>query len=100
MKARTTSAPLPGLPVKSDFDTLYGNLLAQLGGPVEIETPQLGRVQYPRPVELYQAMNYLRMAQNAANGIAATGVITIGHDRGLWPCKGCCTDEELYSTGR
>jgi hypothetical protein len=100
MRARTTSTPLPGLPVKSDFDTLYGNLLAQMAGPIEIETPQLGRVAYPRPSEMYAALNYLRMAQNAANGIAATGVITIGHSRGLWPCKGCCTNEELYPAGK
>jgi hypothetical protein len=91
MKSRTTTTP-------PDFDTLYNNLLAQMGGPVEVDTPQLGRVAFPRPAELYQALNYLRMAQAASSGTAVTGVITIGHDRGLWPCKegSCCCNEEFY----
>jgi hypothetical protein len=81
MKAKTTPP---------DFDTLYNNLLAQMGGPVAVETPQLGRVEFPRPSEMYAALNYIRMAQNAASGNAPTGVIVIGHDRGLWPPEGCC----------
>jgi hypothetical protein len=73
-----------------DLAALYQQVLTQMGGPVEIETPQLGRVAFPRPAELYQALNYLRMAQAAASGTAVTGVFVVGHDRGLWPCKGCC----------
>jgi hypothetical protein len=92
MQPKNGSAP-------PDFGAAINSLLAQLGGPVEVETPQLGRVAYPRPSELYAALNYLRLAQAAASGTATTGVITIGHDRGLWPCKGCCCDEELYPTG-
>jgi hypothetical protein len=93
MRSRTRTTP-------PDLDAIYNQVLGALGGPVSVETPQLGRVEYPRPSEMYAALNYLRMAQNAASGNAATGVITIGHDRGLWPCGGCCTDEELYPTGR
>jgi hypothetical protein len=92
MKSKTTSPP-------PDFDTLYNNVLGLIGGPVEVDTPQLGRVAFPRPAELYQALNFLHLAQSAANGIATTGVIVIGHDRGLWPCKGCCS-EELYPAGK
>jgi hypothetical protein len=77
-------------PQPPDFAALYNALLAQLGGPVEVETPQLGRVTWPRPAELYQAMNYLRMAQAATSGTATTGVIVVGHDRGLWPPQGGC----------
>jgi hypothetical protein len=68
-----------------DLDALYQQALANLGGPVEVETPQLGRVTFPRPSELYAALNYIRMAQNAAAGIPATGVIVAGYDRGLDP---------------
>jgi hypothetical protein len=81
MKSKTTTTP-------PDYDALYNNLAAQLGGPTEIETPQLGRVGFPRPSEVYAAMNYLRMAQAAASGTATTGVIVIGHDRGLSPTEG------------
>jgi hypothetical protein len=83
MKSKTTTTP-------PDFDTLYNNVLALIGGPIEVDTPQLGRVAFPRPAELYAALNYLRMAQAAASGNAPTGVIVIQHDRGLWPCRGCC----------
>jgi hypothetical protein len=89
MRARTTSTP-------PDLNALYQQVLAQMGGPIEVDTPQLGRVAFPRPAELYAALNYLRMAQNAANGIATTGVFVIQHDRGLWPCKECSTNEEFY----
>jgi len=81
MKPKTASPP--------DFDTLYNNLLAQMGGPVEVETPQLGRVAFPRPSEVYQALNYLRMAASGAAGTSTAGVITVGYDRGLSPKGGC-----------
>jgi len=80
MKSRT--APTP-----PDLDALYDRTLGLLGGPTEVETPQLGRVQFPRPNELWAALNYLKLA---AAGTAAVGVVVISHDRGLWPCKGCC----------
>jgi hypothetical protein len=83
MKSRTTTTP-------PDFDAMYNAVLGQMGGPVELETPQLGRVAFPRPSEMVVALNYLKMAQNAAAGNAPTGVIVIGHDRGLWPPEGCC----------
>jgi hypothetical protein len=78
MKPKNGSTP-------PDYNALLNNLLAQLGGPVSVDTPQLGRVEFPRPSETYAALNYLRMAQNAAAGNAPTGVFVIGHDRGLCP---------------
>jgi len=82
--------PVPKANTPPDFDTLSQQLLTQLGsGVIECETPQLGRVGFARPAELYQALNYLRIAQAAAAGSPPTGVIVIGFDRGLWPQGGC-----------
>ena len=39
--------PKNGSSTPPDFNTLYNGLLAQMGGPIQIETPQLGRVEYP-----------------------------------------------------
>ena len=72
-----------------DFNALALNILTQMGGPTSVETPQLGRVEFPRPSEMYAAANYLRMAANAAAGIPSTGVFVVGYDRGLWPHGGC-----------
>jgi hypothetical protein len=72
----------------TDFDQLYQQVLTHLGGPVEVETPQLGRATFPRPNELYAALNYLRLAEAQAYGAPAAGVITIGYDRGLGPGRG------------
>lgn len=72
-----------------DLDAIYQQVLGALGGPVEVETPQLGRVTFPRPAELYAALNYIRMAQNAAAGVPAAGVFTVGYDRGLGPTEEC-----------
>jgi hypothetical protein len=80
VKPKATSPP--------DYDALQDALLKQLGGPVEVETPQLGRVTFPRPAELYAAMNYLRMAQAQAAGLPTTGVFTVGYCRGLGPSRG------------
>jgi hypothetical protein len=81
---RNTTPPPP------DWTALYNSLAAQLAGPVEVETPQLGRVMFPRPSELYAALNYLRLAQAAMNGTATTGVFVVQYDSGLWPPKGGC----------
>lgn len=72
-----------------DLDALYQQVLGTLGGPVEVETPQLGRVAYPRPSELYQALNFIKLAQNQAAGVSGAGVIVIGYNRGLGPTRGC-----------
>jgi hypothetical protein len=68
-----------------DYNALYDKLLAQLGGPVEVETPGLGRCAFPRPAEVYSAMNYVRMAQAQAAGLATAGVFVVGYRRGLEP---------------
>jgi hypothetical protein len=81
MKPKTASPP--------DFNALYNNVLALIGGPIEVDTPQLGRVAFPRPSELYAALNYLSIASQQAAGTPAAGVITIEHDRGLWPMRRC-----------
>jgi hypothetical protein len=81
MKSRTTAVP-------PDYNAMYNNLLAQMGGPIEVSTPQLGVVQFPRPSEVYAAMNYIRLAQAAASGTATAGVFVIQYDRGLWPQGG------------
>jgi hypothetical protein len=68
-----------------DYNAMLNNLLTQMGGPIEVDTPQLGRVQFPRPSEVYAAMNYIRMAQASAAGTATAGVFVACYDRGLWP---------------
>jgi hypothetical protein len=78
MKTRDATAP-------PDWNAIYSKALAQMGGPVEIETPQLGRTQFPRPSELYAALNYLKLAAAEASGVATAGVFVVGHDRGLGP---------------
>ena len=72
------------------FEGLFEQVVRQMGGPVEVETPQLGRVMFARPSESFAALNYLLMAKAQLSGVATTGVITIGHDRGLWSRRGCC----------
>lgn len=62
------------------------DLLKQMG-PVAVETPQLGRVEFPRPSEMITAVNYLEMKEKEAAGTPAAGVITIGYNRGLGPSK-------------
>jgi hypothetical protein len=81
MRPKTASPP--------DFNALYDKVLNLMGGPVEVDTPQLGRVAFPRPAELYQALNYISIAAAQAAGTATAGVITIEHDRGLWPMRRC-----------
>ncbi len=73
-----------------DFNAIAQNLLTQMGGPVSVETPMLGKVENPRPNEMYAAVNYLRMAANAAAGIPTVGVFTVGYCRGLGPSRGGC----------
>jgi hypothetical protein len=68
-----------------DYTAIANKILNLIGGPVEIDTPQLGRVGFPRPAELYQALNYIRMAQAQAAGTATAGVFVAQYDRGLWP---------------
>jgi hypothetical protein len=80
-KNRSTAPP--------DFNALYNKVLNLIGGPVEVDTPQLGRCAFPRPAELYQALNYLSIAAAQAAGMATAGVITIEYDRGLWPIQRC-----------
>lgn len=72
-----------------DLGAIYQQVLSSMGGPVEVETPQLGRVAYPRPSELYAALNYLTMLQNAAAGVPGAGVFVVGYNRGLGPTRGC-----------
>jgi hypothetical protein len=79
--------PKPKTTTPPDLDALYSAALGQVGRPVEIETPQLGRVSWPRPAELYTALNLLRMEQARAAGVAMTGVITIKYSDGLGPSR-------------
>jgi hypothetical protein len=73
-----------------DFDSLYNQLMAAVGAPLEIETSQLGRVMNRSAKDVYQMLEILRMEQaRAAGAVPVTGVIVIGHDRGLWPAGGC-----------
>jgi len=71
-----------------DYSAIANKIMNLIGGPLEVDTPQLGRVVYPRPAELYQALNYINLAAAQAAGTAAAGVITIAYDRGLWPITG------------
>jgi hypothetical protein len=88
MQKTRTADPCSGGPPAVDLCALYSQLLTAMGGPVEVETPQLGRVMFPRPTEIYAAMNYLRMEALRASGASTAGVIVIGYDRGLGP-GGC-----------
>jgi hypothetical protein len=68
-----------------DYNAIANQILSLIGGPIEVDTPQLGRVTYPRPAELYQALNYVNMAAAQAAGTATAGVVVAVYDRGLWP---------------
>ena len=66
-----------------DYDALIASLANQVAGPVSIETPQLGRVEYQRPAEAYAAWNLLRMMQAQAAGAATSGVFVVTYNDGL-----------------
>jgi hypothetical protein len=67
-----------------DVEALASRLVGQLAnGTLSIETPQLGRVEYLRPTEVYAALNILRQEAARASGVQMAGVFTIGYDRGL-----------------
>jgi hypothetical protein len=68
-----------------DYTAIANKILNLIGGPIEVDTPQLGRVAYPRPAELYAALNYINMAAQQAAGTATAGVFVAVYDRGLWP---------------
>jgi hypothetical protein len=89
MSQKSEIDPCAGNPVQPDWCAMYQALLKQIGGPVMVETPQLGRVEFARPSELYQALQMLRMEAARAAGTATAGVFVVGYDRGLWPTKGC-----------
>jgi hypothetical protein len=72
-----------------DFDALYSQLLSQLAGPMAVESPQLGRVQFGPASDLYQSLNIIRMEQARAAGLSTAGVFVCGYDRGLGPKGGC-----------
>jgi hypothetical protein len=72
-----------------DFDALYAQLLSQMAGPLAVESPQLGRVQFAGAADLYQSLNIIRMEQARAAGQSTAGVFTVGCDRGLSMKGGC-----------
>jgi hypothetical protein len=77
-------------PTQPAWAALYSQLVSQLGaGTIAVESPALGRVEFARPADLFQALNILKLEAANANGIAGAGVITCGYDRGLSPKGGC-----------
>jgi hypothetical protein len=67
-----------------DVEALAAELMGQLAtGTLSVETPQLGRVEYLRPTEVYAALNILRQEAARAAGVQTAGVFVIGYDRGL-----------------
>ena len=70
-----------------DYNAMIAQLVSQISGVLAIETPQLGRVEFHRPQDIYAALNLLRMEQARAAGQSTAGVITIGYDRGLRPVR-------------
>ena len=74
-----------------DYSALIAQIVTQAAGPLEIETPNLGRVMFNRPQDALQAIYLLQMAQAQAAGASATGVFVAGYDRGLsCPSNGGC----------
>jgi hypothetical protein len=72
-----------------DFDALAAQLLSQMAGPVAVESPQLGRVQFGPASDLYQSLNIIRMEQARAAGLSTAGTFVVGYNRGLGPNGGC-----------
>jgi hypothetical protein len=69
---------------------MYTALVSRLGSTtLAIETPNLGRVEYLRPQDVYAALNFLRQEAAASSGAAVGGVFVCGYDRGLGPKGGC-----------
>jgi hypothetical protein len=58
-------------------------LLAQLGGPLRVETPLLGAVEFRSMSDIESALAILNGQIAAASGGSSTGVITVTSDRGL-----------------
>ncbi|HEY7334335.1 MAG TPA: hypothetical protein VH639_05595 [Bryobacteraceae bacterium] len=66
-----------------DYGALIAQILTQAVGPLAIETPQLGRVEFQRPQDAYAAVNLVRMLQAQASGVSSTGVIVATYNDGL-----------------
>ena len=73
-----------------DLGAIYQSVLAGIGGPQEIDTPQLGRVTFRSTKDMYDALMLLRMEQARAAGVQTAGVFVAGYDRGLGPTRGGC----------
>ena len=77
-------------PPPVDLDAIYQKLLAGIGGPQEIDTPQLGRVTFRSTKDMYDALMLLRMEQARAAGIQTAGVFVVTYSDGLGPTRGGC----------
>ena len=73
----------------TDWDAITDALASQMGGPLEIENPQLGRVMYRPAKDLWAILGIARMMEAQASGVPTTGVFVVGYDRGLAPKGGC-----------
>ena len=85
---RTRTAPRAAAP--PDLDAIYAQLLAGIGGPLEVETPQLGRVTFRSTKDVYDAIMLLRMEQARAAGVQTAGVFVVTYNDGLGPSRGGC----------
>ena len=81
MPQKTTAPP--------DWDAIYATIAGSIGGPAEIETPQLGRVTNRSARDLYQLLAIVRQEAARAAGTPSTGIIVAVYDRGLDPTGGC-----------
>ncbi len=71
-----------------DFTGLAGQLITQLAGPVRVNTPQLGEVEFQTVQSTAAALALLRQEAARAAGFQTAGVFTVGYCRGLGPSRG------------
>jgi hypothetical protein len=75
------------MPTLDDLNKWQAGLQAAIGGGVRsVETPQLGRVEFPNMDQLLMALGYVN-AQIAAlsNPAGNQRMLTVVAHRGLWP---------------
>ncbi len=84
IKRTKDAAPPP------DLGAVYQKLIDQIGNPIAVDTPQLGRVEFQSSAGIANALNLLRLEAARAAGIPTTGVIVVTYNRGLGPSRGGC----------
>ena len=85
-----------------DFEALADQMVSQLAGPLRINTPQLGEVEFQTVQSTAAALAFLRL-EAAPRGLAFqphAAVMTIGYCRGLGPSRGGCSAKNFVQPGQ